>query len=1033
MYDFKAVEEEILAFWKKKGIFNKSRNRCKTGKNYYFLDGPPYTSGNVHIGTAWNKSMKDMVLRYKRMRGFNVWDRAGYDMHGLPIEHATEKKLGLSGKRDIDNFGVDKFVAECKKLCVDNMKKMNDDFVRMGVWMDFENAYQSIKDEFIDGEWWLVKKAHENGRLYLGERSMSWCGSCATACAKHELEYKEVKDNSIFVKLAVKGKKNEFLVIWTTTPWTIPFNLACMVHPKFDYVKAAVNDEVWIVAKEMVEDVVVNKAGEKFKILEEFKGKKLEGLQYNGVFEDEVPQIAQWKKECPKTYSVLLSEEYVNLDAGSGIVHCAPGCGPEDYEVGHKNKIKPLNTLDEHGVFSQIPAFDGLVARKDDKEFIEKIDEKGMLVVATKYDHDYAHCWRCKNAIVYKTTKQWFFKVEDIKKKMIKENNSVKWVPEAAYNAFNSWLENLRDNSITKQRYWGCPLPVWQNSEDPEDYIVVGSKLELEKLAGFKITDMHKPKIDDVVIKKDGKEYRRVPDILDVWVDAGTVSWNCLSYPARKDFFENYFPAEFILEGKDQIRGWFNLLLVASMISMGKKSFKNVYMHGFVQDSQGRKMSKSLGNYILPSEVIDKYGADTLRYYTIGGAAPAVDLNYNFEDMKLKHKNLMVLWNLQNFLVSLSLELGVSPQELSISDSKLGIEEKYIFSKLHSGIKKVTEKMDGYLINEVPSLIEEIYLELSRTYIQMVRDKASSDSEGKKIVVYTLYNVFIDMLKMLSIVCPFISEKIFLNFKEEFSLKEESVHLLDWPSFNKKNIHEKYETNMSIVSNILQVSASAREKVQLGLRWPLREMIIVSSNGDVENAVHQMENILLGQANVKSVKVMSKFDKVEECVKPNFKEIGADFGKDVGGIVEEIKKHEDNAILKSMIGGKKFVVKIGKEVFDLRDRHFIVERNVPEGYGAADFRDGIVYLDCVLDSELEAEGFSREIMRRVQSLRKKEGLEKKDEVELHIKTDVDLDKDAIAKKCGASSIEIGDVKELGVNSKEKIKNREFVISFKKTG
>jgi isoleucyl-tRNA synthetase len=646
------MEDEIQSFWDENKVYDTVKNNGKGKKKYYFLDGPPYTSGKVHLGTAWNKALKDMLLRYKRMSGFDVWDRAGYDMHGLPTEHATEKKLNISGKEAIQEFGVGKFIEECKKLCIENMQLMNQDFIRLGVWMDFENAYQSIKNEFIDGEWWLIKKAHSNSRLYRGLRTMTWCKDCATALAKHELEYQEVKDTSIFVKFKVRGKSNEYLIIWTTTPWTIPFNMAIMVNPALEYVRVKVDDEIWILSKALGPLVVQSVANKKYEEIEVFTGDKLEGMEYEHFFDKDMDYSKIETKDPKKVHTVVLSTEYVDTSAGTGLVHCAPGCGPEDYEVGYRNGIAPFNTLDEKGRFpKESGRFFGLTAKDNDDSFITLIEKEGALIATSDVEHDYAHCWRCHNPVIYKTTKQWFFKVEDMKQELIKENNKINWIPQTAYNAFNSWLENLRDNSISKQRYWGTPLPIWMNEQDESDYIVIGSIAELEDISGQKVKDPHIPKIDDIIIKKEGKIYRRVPDILDVWVDAGTVSWNCLDYPHKQDLFENLFPPEFILEGKDQIRGWFNLLHIVSMISMNRPSFRNVYMHGFVQDSLGRKMSKSAGNYILPEEVIKKYGADTFRYYFIGGANPGFDINYNPSDIELKNKNLNVLWNIHNYMI----------------------------------------------------------------------------------------------------------------------------------------------------------------------------------------------------------------------------------------------------------------------------------------------------------------------------------------------------------------------------------------------
>jgi len=1033
------IEPEILKFWKEKKILEKARNKNKGNKKFYFCDGPPYTSGKVHIGTAWNKSYKDSSLRFRRMNGLDVWDRAGYDMHGLPTEQGVEKEQGLKNKDDIEKFGIGKFIKACEEFAVRNLKIMNEDFTRLGVWMDFENAYQTKSKEWIDGEWWLIKKAHENNRLYEGEKTMHWCARCGTALAKHELEYKNVSDDSIFVKFPVRKAKNEFLIVWTTTPWTIPYNLGVMVNPKIDYVKAKVENEVWVIAKALASALIQGVADKKFKILEEFKGDKLEGLKYHHPFEDVVEKYKELEEKHPKVHTVVLSEEYVDTSAGSGLVHMAPGCGPEDYEVGYKNNIPPFNTLSESGVLEDMGKFTGLIAKKEDIKFIEALDKRKVLIATTKVEHDYAHCWRCKEPVIYKTTKQWFFKIEDLKEKMRELNKKIKWVPEyAGSRSFDNWIANLRDNGITRQRYWGTPLPIWR-CNNCNDYVVVGSIKELKKLAGKIPDNLHKPWIDKVKIKcKCGSEKERIPDVLDVWIDAGSASWNCLYYPQRDDFFKELFPMDFIMEGIDQIRGWFNLLYVASMVAMEKPCFKAVFMHGFTNDAQGRKMSKSVGNYILPEEVVDKYGADTFRFYSLGGTNAGEDLNYNFEDMKVKNKHLTVLWNLHNYVIDLAKQSDANPAKLKINKDKLGIEEKYILSKLNSTIKKVTELYDNYKLDEPPAEIESLFLELSRNYIQLTRDKSSIGSkEDKKAVLYTVYSVLSETLKIFTPVAPFITEKIYLNFKEKFKLKEESISLHKWPDYDHKLIDEKLEAEMDIISNVIQNVLALREKVQLGVRWPLKEAVIVVKDKTISNAVEKLKDIIKKQTNVKEIKVQEKLEGVKSTVKPDFGQIGPDFGNKAPKIIAELMKNSPETILSHIEKEGKYVITVNKEQVNIVKEHLVVQRIVPKDYIEGSLRKGFVYLNKKMDEALEAEGFAREVMRRIQSLRKKAGLNKADKIELFIKTSGTLQtmlyehKTLIKEKVGASKIEISEStpKKYKSSSKEKVKDKEFELFF----
>ncbi len=1041
-YDPIKIEKSVLEFWEKNRIYDLVKQRNKKGKKFYFLDGPPYTSGKVHIGTAWNKSLKDCVLRFKRMCGFDVWDRAGYDMHGLPTAHAVEKKFNIKHKDEIPKFGVAKFIEECKKLSLENLELMNKDFIRLGVWMDFKNAYKSIDPEFIEGEWWLIKKAHENGRLYEGERVMHWCPECATALAKHELEYKNITDNSVFLKFKIKDKENEYLIIWTTTPWTIPFNLAVMVNPELDYIKADVDGEKWIVAKALASSLINGVANKNFKILDEFKGEKLEGVEYIHPFYDDLKEIYdKLKQKSPNIHTIVLSEEYVDTSAGSGLVHCAPGCGPEDYEVGYKYKIAPFNNLDESGIFpEEMGKFRGLVAKKDDKKFIQALDEKHALIAESPVEHEYAHCWRCHNPVIFRTTKQWFFKIEDLKEKMRELNKKIIWQPEwAGSRQFDSWLANLRDNSITRQRYWGCPVPIWR-CQSCKEYIVIGSLDELKKLANKVPEDLHIPYIDEVEIKcsKCGSVMKRIPDILDVWVDAGTTSWTCLNYPQTKKLFKELWPADFILEGKDQIRGWFNLLFVASMISMGKPSYKSVYMHGFVNDALGRKMSKSLGNYILPQEVIDKYGADTFRYYSIGGANPGLDLNYNFDDMKIKYRNLVVLWNLHKLLIDISKEINKKPTQII---PKLDTEEEYIISKLNTTIENVTNLFNEYRLNEVPLVIEDLFLELSRTYIQIVREKSSiGTKEEKQTVLYTLYNVLIECLKLFAPICPFITEQIYQNLKEEFDLKEESIHLFNWPKADKKKINKELEQDMEIAKNVIQSILSIRDQIQRGIRWPLKEAIIETKDKTATKAIERLANIIKTMTAVKEIRIIEELLGVKTKVKADYNKLQPVFKQLTPKIIANLALDSPETILKHLEQEGKHILNVDGEKVEIIKDYMLIEKELPSNLVGAEFKYGNIYVDKELTPELEAEGYSRELMRKIQSLRKKAGLEKKDKITLFVKTDEDLVdglnkfSDQIKERVGAEKLKISTenpVKKHEHHAKEKIKFYGFEIWFDK--
>lgn len=1042
-YNPQKVEQEITDFWVKNRIYEKARERNRGKKRFYYLDGPPYTSGAIHIGHAWGKALRDSVMRYLRMKGMDVWDRPGFDMHGLPVALKVMEKFSLKTKEDIAEFGLSRFTEECKGFATGVMTRMIADFKRLGVWMDWDNSYIPITREFIEGNWWLIKRALENGYLYEGKRVMHWCASCATSLAKHELEYETLEDDSVFVKFPVEGKKNEFLLVWTTTPWTLPFNLAVMVHPEFEYIRAKIPelDEVWIVSKILANSVIIALTGRNYTVLETKKGAELEGLSYVHPFNEEVKYIGELKKENRNACTVILSDQYVDLGSGTGLVHCAPGCGPEDFEVGHKYKLPPFNNLDQYGRFpDEMGRFRGLNARKDDHKFIEYLQKKGVIVAVTRVEHEYPLCWRCRNPVVFKTTTQWFFDVESrLRDRMIELNKEVYWVPDwAGSRWFDSWLRNLRDNGITRQMTWGTPLPIWRCGKCSE-FVVIGSIEELRKMAGSVPDDLHIPYIDEVTIKcRCGGVMRRIPDVLDVWIDAGTTSWNCLDFPHRNDLFEELWPADLILEGKDQIRGWFNLLLVASMVGMERHSYKAVYMHGFINDSQGRKMSKSLGNIISPYEVIDRFGADTLRYYTIGAANPGLDLNYNMEDTNVKHKNLMVLWNIHNFLLDLCESTGMLPVE--INNVQLDEEERYIVSRLNSTIKKVTELFDRYLLNEVPITIEQLYLELSRTYIQMVREKSSQGSgEEKLAVVSTICHVMLGIIKMLAPVAPFMTEAIYQNLRERLNSGIESIHLYEWPKPDTRLINPELESDFVIVGEAIQSLLSIREKLQIGVRWPLSRAVFTLTDKNAENPVRKLHRLIESQTNIKGVSTGSV--KVKRSLKVNYAAIGRDFRESVPRIVAALLNINPENVIGSIEANGSYPLKIDQKIFEIRMEHITVSEEIPAGYETAELRFGRVFVEREMNAELMAEGFSREVSRRVQALRKKAGLRKTDRIQLVVRCGSGLKnmladwKENIKSKVGAQALIIAESAPKGdwMESKEKVREQSFEIFMRKVG
>jgi isoleucyl-tRNA synthetase len=848
MLDFKKQEQEILEFWEKNKIYEKVKKKNQKGKDFYFLQGPPYTSGKLHIGQAWNNSMKDIALRYKRMKGYNVWDRAGYDMHGLPTENRAQKELKLRDKDAIADYGVDKFIKYCLKISSETAELMNKDLLRLGIWLDYKNAYMPISEEFIEGEWWFIKQAWKQKRLYKGKKIMHWCAHCETSLAKHELEYQNVKEGSIFLKFKLKEKDNQYLIVWTTTPWTIPFNLAVMVNPTLDYVKAKVDNEIWIVAKALANVFISGLLGKKFEILEEFKGDKLQGEKYEHPFYNDLKE--QYDSLNSKNiHKVILSEQYVDTSAGSGLVHCAPGCGPEDKEVGDEYGIPAYNALDEQGVFQDMGKFSGWKAKEEDEKFVQELKNKGSLIEQTHVEHEYPFCWRCHKPVVFRATEQWFLKIEDLKDRLIEFNKKVNWEPEFCKKNYDSWTENLKDNGVTRQRYWGTPMPIWEcENESCYNMQVIGSVKELKEKAGKVPQNLHKPWIDSISWKCDkcNRKMRRIPDIIDVWIDSGTASWNCLNYP-KTDKHMKLLPADLILEATEQIRLWFSMLQICSAIAFDKSAYENVYCHGMIYDFEGMKMSKSIGNIISPYEVIDKYSSDILRYY-ICETSSGENINFNWEDVKQKQRHLLVLWNLHKLLLDLKKNTKKGRQKS---------EEKYILSKMNSTIKAVGELFEQYKLDKTITHVENLFLDLSRVYIQLTRERAE-----EKIVYETLKKVYVACLKLFAPICPFITEKLWQELKKEKIVKEESVHLCSWPKKEDKNIDKKLEEEFGHVLDIIEAGLRNRAEKEIGLKWPLSKATIYYH----KKINKELEDIIKNQLNVKKInwKVVNQKDfKVE--------------------------------------------------------------------------------------------------------------------------------------------------------------------------
>ncbi|MFT4326932.1 MAG: class I tRNA ligase family protein, partial [Candidatus Woesearchaeota archaeon] len=868
------------------------------------------------------------------------------------------------------------------------------------------DPYKQITQDYIDAIWHLIKQANLKERLYLGEKTMLWCPETESALAKHEVVYKEIKDDSIFLKFKKEGKDNEYFIIWTTTPWTIPLNLAIMVNPDMEYVDCTVTitshedksttTETWTVCKDLAAIFLSNVDDISFEIGTPYLGAELEGQKYIHPWEHFNPDIAEIKKTAPKLFSVLLSKEYVDSSAGTGLVHCAPGCGPEDYEVGIRNGIPAYNIIDEKGVFpDRIEKYKGLVAKKDDKQFVKLMKQDGFLIKSAPIEHEYPFSERGGVPVVFRTTKQWFLKVEDLKEQMLALNKDVNWHPQTAKNAFNSWLDNLRDNSITKQRIWGTPAPIWVHYDadgNVDEHIVIGSKQELETLATKPLPEnLHKPWIDSVEIKspETGNILTRIPDVLDVWIDAGCASWASLRYPQQEGDFKRYFPADYINEGKDQIRGWFNMLMVAGLIALDTVPFKNVGMHGFIAGVDGEKMSKSLGNVIQPNEVIEKTSTDNFRYY-FSKTKAGEDISFSWEQLQLHQRHLTILWNTVNYYLDTVSNSDYSFDEAMEKGKELfGPEETYIISKTHSTVKEVTTLFEQYKLDEIPEKVSGLFLSISRDYIKAVRDKLGTQEE--MAVIYALHESLTKTLQLFAPICPFITEMAYTNIKEalataSYAQKDyahESIHQSTWPTYDasmiNKDAEERFENSLIAMTGIL----AAREKAQINVRQPLQKAILLSK-------LHLNEAMLIQQTNIKQIDVVEDFDKLEYKVKANFKELGKEFGQDtatIGTALNQLSMHDAKLMKETFDADKSYTLTIEGKEYSITQNHVSFDIAVCEPFVMAEFPKGIAILDTTLTEDLKNEGLARELTRRIQNERKNLGLVKKDVVNLKLENE----------------------------------------------
>ncbi|NYT00160.1 MAG: isoleucine--tRNA ligase [Methanocellales archaeon] len=991
-YDSQEVEKKVMDFWKSIDAYDLTRNHRSKGELFYFLDGPPYTTGRIHLGTAWNKIIKDVMLRYKSMKGFNVFDKAGWDMHGLPIEVKVEGSLGFRTKKEIEEYGIDRFIAECKRFALDSKDQMTSQFKRLGAWLDWADPYMTITDEYMEAEWWTLKRAYERGLLERGKRVVNWCPRCETALADSEVEYWDERHPSIYVKFPLV-EENASIVIWTTTPWTIPSNQAIAVHPEFEYSKIRCKNETLIMASELVEHVLKKGDYEECKILDTMQGIDLVGTKYEHALDDIVP----YQK---KLDHCVYAADFVNLDISNeaentGCVHIAPGHGLDDFLLGTEHLLPIFCPVGPDGLFTSDA---GIYANKyvfdANQHVIKDLKERGALLAKGEMIHRYGHCWRCETPIIYLATEQWFIKVSELREQMIEEISRIGWYPEWAGSArFMDWISSARDWCISRQRYWGTPLPIWMCECGSIE--VIGTRKELKERTKVPLLDLHRPHIDTIKLRCTcGNTMHRVKDVFDVWFDSAVASWATLDFPQDIEKFKKWWPADFITEGHDQTRGWFYSQLGSSMVAFEKAPYKSVLMHGFTLDDEGRKMSKSLGNVVAPEDVIKKYGADALRFYVLSANAPWEDLRFNWEEVQNVHRMLNILWNVYRFPLPYMRLDNFDPYAVSFESIKdhLRPEDRWILSKTNSLIKSVDKTMKNYELHRSSRLLQKFILEdLSRWYIQLIRPRTwtEADNPDKLAAYWVVYEVLSQITKLIAPFAPFITEEIYQNLMLGMDSKSmPTIHMCDWPSPNEELIYVELEANMDIARDIVESSHRARQKAMRKLRWPVKHIIISPFDKNVADSVKHLKKVIMEQSNTKKMTLLNvdeRFNEIPLEVIPDLSVIGPKFKANAEEIIAALKKVDGISLKKEIEKGYK--LKLSDKVFKITKDMIHFEERFPEHISAADFSLGKVYVDISLTDDIRAEGYARDIVRRIQNMRKELDLAVEDKIDVFVQVE----------------------------------------------
>ncbi len=976
--NFKEREKNIRKFWDDNNIFQKSIEEREGCPVYTFYDGPPTANGKPHIGHVLTRVIKDMIPRYQTMKGHKILRKAGWDTHGLPVELEVEKLLGLDGKEQIEEYGLEPFIAKCKES-VWKYKGMWEDFSgTVGFWADMDDPYVTYHNSFIESEWWSLKQIWDKGLLYKGHKIVPYCPRCGTPLSSHEVAqgYKDVKEKSVIAKFKAKGE-DAYILAWTTTPWTLPSNVALCVNPNETYVKVKQDETVYYMAEALVGSVL----GEGAEILETYKGKDLEYKEYEPLF--------PYANVVKKAFYVVC-DTYVTLTDGTGIVHIAPAFGEDDSKVGKKYDLPFVQLVDGKGEMTAETPWAGTFCKKADPIIINTLKENGLLFKALDFEHSYPHCWRCDTPLIYYARSSWFIKMTAVKDDLIRNNNTINWIPESiGKGRFGDWLENVQDWGISRNRYWGTPLNIWECECGHQHSI--GSIEELKSMSDNCPDDieLHRPFIDAVTIKcpKCGKEMHRVEEVIDCWYDSGSMPFAQWHYPfENKEIFDENFPANFISEAVDQTRGWFYSLLAISTLIFNKAPYKNVIVLGHVQDENGQKMSKSKGNAVDPFDALEEHGADAIRWYFYENSAPWLPNRFHAGAVKEGQRKFMgTLWNTYAFFVLYANIDEFDASKYTLEYDKLSVMDKWLLSGLNTLIKECDKNLGEYKIPETARALQNFVDELSNWYVRRSRERfwAKEMTQDKINAYMTLHTALVTVCKLAAPMIPFLTEDIYQNLVCNIDKSQpESIHLCDYPVANEAYIDAELEANMEAVLEIVVLGRAARNEAALKNRQPLSVMYVNSSKKLNEFYTEIIEDEL----NVKKVEFVEDMSKFSTYTfKPQLKTLGPKYGKLLGQIRPALEKLDGNAAMAELNSTGELKLALESETITVTKEDLLISSSKVEGYASAEYNNVKIAICTELTEELIEEGFVREIISKVQTMRKDAGFEVTDHITLSAK------------------------------------------------